>query len=273
MKNKFLKGLVASFALAVSGVVNAGLIDYGSSGVSNDGTLANGASIVNDSYYGLNALSTSSNSRLDFGGDLTEFDMLGGYSFMTWFKTDTMGYSGILQFGNCCSPRNGYSLQATASGLRFWGGSDLDNSNYNIFTDVNYADNQWHHIGVNVGDNGLTSIFFDGSVLASSLFSNMTDTSPSLAQGGLGASVAPYIGGENVDGQVISATKFYDDIQVFSRSLSNSEWSLAASQDGIRGDVLYMNFEEPVDVPEPSTFAIFALGIIGLASRKFKKQA
>ncbi len=28
-----------------------------------------------------------------------------------------------------------------------------------------------------------------------------------------------------------------------------------------------------VDVPEPSTLAIFALGLMGLASRRFKKQA
>ena len=27
------------------------------------------------------------------------------------------------------------------------------------------------------------------------------------------------------------------------------------------------------DVPEPSTLAVFALGLMGLASRKFKKQA
>jgi len=30
--------------------------------------------------------------------------------------------------------------------------------------------------------------------------------------------------------------------------------------------------EQPTDVPEPSTLAIFALGIMGLASRKFKKN-
>ena len=34
------------------------------------------------------------------------------------------------------------------------------------------------------------------------------------------------------------------------------------------------NFEDPnTDVPEPSTLAIFALGMIGLASRRFKKQS
>ena len=44
------------------------------------------------------------------------------------------------------------------------------------------------------------------------------------------------------------------------------------SQAGVR----YTGFEETVspsiDVPEPSTLAIFALGIMGLAARRFKKQ-
>ncbi|WP_310649977.1 PEP-CTERM sorting domain-containing protein [Colwellia sp. MB02u-14] len=31
--------------------------------------------------------------------------------------------------------------------------------------------------------------------------------------------------------------------------------------------------KEYLDVPEPSTLAIFALGMIGLVSRRFKKQS
>jgi hypothetical protein len=39
-------------------------------------------------------------------------------------------------------------------------------------------------------------------------------------------------------------------------------------------DTLVYNTEAPIvdDIPEPSTLAIFALGIMGLASRRFKKQ-
>lgn len=37
------------------------------------------------------------------------------------------------------------------------------------------------------------------------------------------------------------------------------------------GSVIHIDFQESVSVPEPSTLAIFALGIMGLASRKFKK--
>tara|TARA_B110000467_G_C18294653_1_gene467099 strand:+ start:709 stop:1509 length:801 start_codon:yes stop_codon:yes gene_type:complete len=39
------------------------------------------------------------------------------------------------------------------------------------------------------------------------------------------------------------------------------------------GYVVHPNFLVPEDVPEPSTLAIFALGIMGLASRRFNKKS
>lgn len=41
---------------------------------------------------------------------------------------------------------------------------------------------------------------------------------------------------------------------------------------GVSIDTICLNDCSIVDVPEPSTLAIFALGIMGLASRRFKKQ-
>jgi hypothetical protein len=50
-------------------------------------------------------------------------------------------------------------------------------------------------------------------------------------------------------------------------SLSNEYWNgFTVGIQGTSRDVF-------IDVPEPSTFAIFALGLIGLASRKFKKNS
>lgn len=65
----------------------------------------------------------------------------------------------------------------------------------------------------------------------------------------------------------------------------NDDYSVAASWIGAgyrAGDVTGLNYSTqwdrvvfttnaPVGVPEPSTLAIFALGVIGLASRRFKK--
>jgi len=49
-----------------------------------------------------------------------------------------------------------------------------------------------------------------------------------------------------------------------------NDWGTPASNIYIASVVEYNN---SVDVPEPSTLAIFALGMMGLASRRFKKQA
>ena len=49
-----------------------------------------------------------------------------------------------------------------------------------------------------------------------------------------------------------------------------NDWGSPAYNISIGSIVEYNN---SVNVPEPSTFAIFALGMMGLASRKFKKQS
>jgi hypothetical protein len=51
--------------------------------------------------------------------------------------------------------------------------------------------------------------------------------------------------------------------------LGGCEWGFAACSD-VGDGVKYTKFTE---VPEPSSIAIFALGIMGLASRRFKKQS
>ncbi|NQZ27080.1 MAG: PEP-CTERM sorting domain-containing protein [Colwellia sp.] len=49
-----------------------------------------------------------------------------------------------------------------------------------------------------------------------------------------------------------------------------NDWGTPASHQSVASVVEYNN---SVAVPEPSSLAIFALGMIGLASRRFKKQA
>ena len=62
-----------------------------------------------------------------------------------------------------------------------------------------------------------------------------------------------------------------------SMSIHFEDWSGSA---GTVGDAFFDNiiisdtsFEETMPVPEPSTLGIFALGIMGLASRRFKKHS
>jgi hypothetical protein len=57
---------------------------------------------------------------------------------------------------------------------------------------------------------------------------------------------------------------------------SDNYWGGSADQLGSFGEYTLTVSEGPVlvsEVPEPSTLAIFALGLMGLASRRFKKQS
>jgi hypothetical protein len=62
--------------------------------------------------------------------------------------------------------------------------------------------------------------------------------------------------------------------------VADNEWESIALSDefALGGDwahapVGFMLYREHADVPEPSTLAIFALGIMGLATRRFNKQS
>ncbi|MHC6648198.1 PEP-CTERM sorting domain-containing protein [Alteromonas sp. HB246098] len=198
MKNKFLKGLLASFALAVSGFAQAGLITFTPSGTST-------VSQDTDLYWDMlsDATSTSSLGAVgeffltdhgDFHFSASDGDMVnigtgtGGYLFLfgemigassNWSNTDffvgTTDYSGIMSFGD--SGIFGLSFQLAGQTHYGW---------------VNISEN----------DNGTQSILGWGY--------------------------------ESVAGRAIAA--------------------------GV------------TQVPEPSTVAVFALSLMGLASRKFKKK-
>lgn len=72
--------------------------------------------------------------------------------------------------------------------------------------------------------------------------------------------------GTNTTTKVFSVTgAVFDSFQIREFG-SNSEWLWL--------DQLAVKYEPSVEsVPEPSTLAVFALGILGLASRRFKKQS
>ncbi len=56
------------------------------------------------------------------------------------------------------------------------------------------------------------------------------------------------------------------------RVRKNNEWASIASSDSFRS-IGFLLVREAQDVPEPSALAIFALGMMGLASRRFKKKS
>ena len=192
MKNKLLKGIIASIALSISGLANAGIIvtyyDDGSDLVFNysgswDTVTSTGAG-YSGKYIDSNALA---DSFMAFNG---------GYSRIanniTW--TQTLG-SGI--FSNNFGSKSG-SMIGDTFGLHF-----ISQSNVYLYASTGYQ---------------------AGDILTGTL----TIANTSVA--GVGLADASYNFGQ------------YGTVDFRSAS-----------------------------VPEPSTLAIFALGIMGLASRRFKK--
>lgn len=83
---------------------------------------------------------------------------------------------------------------------------------------------------------------------------------------GLGAGPDPLI-------SIAASNMLFDDISWFSFTNDNNSTAVGMGLDNFfldeAGDP---NGTDPTAVPEPSTIAIFALSIMGLASRRFKKQ-
>lgn len=102
---------------------------------------------------------------------------------------------------------------------------------------------------------------------ASSTFVSLFGGSGSIAQGVSRASPASYSGanryGIGLVGYQGNLTFVYDPSQA-------SNWTEESNANHVGS---WLVRDAVVDVPEPSTLAIFALGLIGLASRRFKKQS
>lgn len=251
--------------------------DLGTSGVANDAELVDGAYISSDAHTGSGALSSTGLGRAAIGGDLTDLDIATatGVSFMAWVKTgDLLGNNGIMMLGACCNPRNGYSLQFNSDGgLRFWGGSDADVSNYNTTASgLGLDDGTWHHVGVRFDSTGL-DILVDGSVVASGT-APATGSSPSAAASAANTSrmgvTVPYIGGPNVDGQVSGTELLIDEVSVFGGFLTNAEWADALN--GVNtGDLAYYSFDGPTSVPLPAAapmLVIASAALFGIGRRR-----
>jgi len=187
----------------------------------NDGTL-NGVSFSNDAKHGRWSLRVpgGDQNRLQVGGDLTNLDMPTAYTFMCWFKVNSGSQKGLMMFGDCCNNRNGYTMNlASSSQIRFWGGSDNDNSNYNTYANgLNLCNSQWHHVAIRCNNNNL-QIYVDGVLKVTG--SKNVPTSPRRAQG-THCPTDPCVGGKPISASS-AADVLIDDAAIFSRYLSEQE--------------------------------------------------
>ncbi len=284
---------IGAFAAVGTAYANP-IIDLGTSGIANNGTLVGNTSISNNAAVGTGALRSGpaagppESTRMIVGGDLTDLDMTNAYTYMAWVNVLADGSKGLIGLGACCTPpaggtqnqgREGYTLNYQSNGrLRYWGGSTDDDANYNLFTGPNlFGLGAYHHVAVRVAP-GDVDIFVDGISVATNDRSNL-NTSPSLLnQNNLNTPGAPSIGGPKVD-NVNDADVLIDEVRVYGFGLSDLDiLGIANGAVGPAADRLYYDFESQVpedQVPEPATLTLFGLGLLGLgaARRRTKKTA
>ena len=189
MKNRFLKGLIASFALAISGLANAGLIEI------DFADLTQGTQYA--SYAGVN------------------FDLIGG--------VDSSGNPFVNTNGIHNSNNSWYP---TAQILQFSFSTLVEEISFSLNNFGSGNGSFWTAFGA------------DDSVLETGSFSS--------------------------GGGIFSLTSSNVSYIQFNNNSPSSSWNFQVNSFSAR---------EVAEVPEPSTLAVFALGLMGLASRKFKKKA
>jgi len=125
------------------------------------------------------------------------------------------------------------------------------------------------HLGGSNGSvNGSTSFSYIDTQTGLSVDSLFTLTNISFDLRGSDLFNSPLIVASNLDTSDFSYRRF---VMGFERPITGVPIGNWSSINTLRS----VNFgdEQSSEIPEPSTLAIFALGMMGLASRKFKKQA
>lgn len=305
MKNKFLKGIVASFALAVSGIANAGLIEFDYTGSLDSWTVTESGTYRVTAIGGQGGHGTIDN-RSYVGGRGAQisgtFDLLAGDSF--WIAVGGMGSSFPNQYnggGGGGSFFVGFDdnpllISGGGGGIRSYAGQngfDASITEYGalssgsnssgIFTlktdDLGLGGDSlsfsWGAGGAGFYGNGANDSSFGlgGSSWANGLlggtgnYDSGCNSRGGFGGGGSGSGCGGggggggYSGGDGgfIGGGGGSFNSGYDQYALAGVGYGNGSLTIE------RLDI--------VDVPEPSTVAVFALGLLGLASRKFKKQA
>ena len=268
MKIKFLNAVLTCLILPLSFLANAGLINVGVI----SGGQATGNDVVNqlndDTFFDFNA-SLLSSVNADSLVELSAFDVLilgdsghndngytpamysavrsfleagGGVVTTGWFNYATDPLSGQSAIdAEFISPMKDDGYQYTSSGSTIVV-STTPHEILNGISDYQVTSNH-HELALGVDNGAVVLGTHNGKVALA-------------AQSNIGRSV--YLGG-----QYMASTSY----NVSSLRSGTADQLLEQSVNWAA------NSSSVQDVPEPSTLAIFALGMIGLASRQFKKQS
>ncbi|MEP4889230.1 MAG: PEP-CTERM sorting domain-containing protein [Aliiglaciecola sp.] len=267
MKNKFLKALVASFILAISGLANAGLITYATSGSGGAISDLYTVDIVTGDTTLIGNTGLALNSIAFYNGVLYGTERLGGS--LVSINTDTGESSVIGALGT-----NVTSFAISNSGEAFgWSESSDDAVSINLLTG---ATSVLGDAGVFSATHGLAFaddmlVFFN----ADGNFYDVNELSGSLSL--ISSTGLDRFSRGAIDGDISSEDGLYYGLtwQELEFGINKLNYTDGSFEGFIATDVQLhtLTFAGTTEVPEPSTLAVFALGLIGLASRKFKKQA
>jgi hypothetical protein len=259
MKNKFLKGLVASLALAVSGFANAGVINIfdNSSFVDTDGANSSESHTVQATLTSLGY----------------SFSLFTDYSNANLLTTLTSDSLLILpeQEAGCWSCSMDATQRNTIKDFVNTGGDLI------MFGSYLYSDDFLNEIfGFSTGVRNSGTATKTASVVGTefeddALSLNAHSWTGELFNLPVGA-ITYYSDG---DGSTVAKMTYgAGNIGFIGWDWWNAA-PLGSKDNGWSGVLNSMIIEttKTTEVPEPSTLAIFALGLMGLASRKFKKQA
>ncbi|GLX84192.1 hypothetical protein tloyanaT_04440 [Thalassotalea loyana] len=225
MKNKFLKGLVTSFALAFTGSANAGLIEYVVNGDFETGNTTGWTVINSGTTWNIN-----DGSYDPCGPALPMSPISGSYDLV--------------------------SAQCGPSTASFYQDLVLS-SNFDSIL-LSWDDRiRNHHSSFNDSSQEFKVRLYDSNL---SLINEIFSTNPNDALTQIGPNNRAFDVTNILTGYAGQQVRleFWQNTQLFHFEVNLDNISLTSTT---------------TDVPEPSTLAIFALGLMGLASRKFKKQA
>jgi len=198
---------------------------YETSGNGLDGEIFGNISFSTTAQRGASSLQTPvgvAADRLQIGGfgDLTRLDHQGSYSFLAWVNVvNNAGGGLIVGFGDCCSPRNGYTMNLRADGTaHFWGGSDVNTSNYNTYSSTPIDDGNWHLCVMRVSTGTGVQIMIDGVLDGTNTSNIPTSASDNFTFGHV--PFAPQIGGDGVS-IANNADILIDEVQVYADYLTD----------------------------------------------------
>jgi hypothetical protein len=227
------------------------VIDQGSSGIQDNGSLQGTAVITADARYGSGAVSLppGDGNIVKLTQPVTDLDMAGSYTYMTWFKVNSDGEKGLVGLGNCCAadggdPRNGYTMNLVSNDrIRYWAGSSANDANHNLYTNITPAlvDGNWHHVAIRVQP-GQVDIFVDGVLQVTNSESNIP-TQPSLASENANSTNVPKIGGDGIS-ESSSADVVIDEVRVYGSALADQSVMDAMNNVGPLPDRLYYTFDD-----------------------------